>query len=530
MAEDYELIKKSDGGVKIYMSNVTGKYHMYYSCNIRKKGNIFNVSLDDIKSVTEYIYILTKDGKKALYDCSKKDEPNFIYDDIKYEDNVLILTIGDKKYIRFLSYKFLGKEEFGPFDNVFIKDGMVYCKKCNTTEIYHDSKLLLSYDNANNINLLTKTDSSTTHYRYLFEVENNDKKMIVASYYNGNEYKSRLIEGTEGSDEITVSRNIHLRFNKEYKLLIYNCYGEHLIDKKYKRIDYLVNGFYILHKNKRIDIYHENRGIVVENATCLKSITEAGIEFIKNNKRCLVTFHFHYGNIDRVKSYEDYDEFGYLSNNIYQTKKKDKKGLIINSNEEIKPNYKEIEIKTYENDKDVWILLENFNGKFELGKYNYYGDKYKTERKDLDSVEFLTNIIVIKDTSRICIIDYKGNKLKTLPKNAQISEVNEKRDNEKNKTLYKIDGDIYFYDENRFEKAKIYEQDKYITDYEDDEINIIRVETTDKELHDNLCKIIEETNLQGQAIVDKIYSDSFDMRRHHKGVVKLLKQNNNKDQ
>ena len=226
-----------------------------------------------------------------------------------------------------------------------------------------------------------------------------------------------------------------------------------------------------------------------------------------------------------MELYENYDEFEYLGDLAYRTKKNKKKGLIINAQIEFKPKYKEIKTKKIDykeiDYKDQFILLEKFNGKYELERYLAMGEGYKNISKDLNSVEFFKDIIVIKNADSTIIMNYKEKVLKEFPKNTQVSEVIEKLDN-KNKILYEINNDIYFYENDNFEKALMYEQDKYITDYEDDDNNIIRIETKNKELHDNLCTIIEGLDLQGQALVNKIYYDSADMRCNHKNVVKLI--------
>ncbi len=104
--------------------------------------------------------------------------------------------------------------------------------------------------------------------------------------------------------------------------------------------------------------------------------------------------------------------------------------------------------------------------------------------------------------------------------------------NDNEKILYKVNDDVYFYQEKKFEKSLVHEYDKYITDYQDDNECILRIETANKELHDFLCKIIEEAELQGQNQVDKIYNGYSDIIRYHCGAVKLLspKKDKNKNQ
>lgn len=525
VANNYELIEgTTHEAAQIYKSIDTGKYHIFNSLNFRTKGNIFDIPFDDAKKINDYIYILTKDGKKALYDRTQKEKPNFIYDSIEIKNNVILLIKDGKKYIN----NTLRRGEYGPFDDVIIKDELVYCKKNNTMEIYKDNNLLLSYDNADDINLLAITSCSYSYYqKYLFEIDNNGKKTVVACNHTDDGYKSKVVKGTEGADEVIVSRNIHLRFGKKYKFLRCSYGSQYVTEKKYKGIEYLGDGLYLFSKGKKSDLYLEKRGIIIENITSLELVTEAGIEFIINNKKHLCAFYRHHNEVDNIKIYDNYDGYEYLGNGIYKTIKNNKIGLIINGKERLKPDYKDVEIKPLHRNDDVLILLEKFDNKYEFGKYCDCFDYYKTKYDNLSSIDFLKDIIVLKDDNDTYIIDYNEKLLNTFSKDTCVSEVDAKEDDYQ-KSLYKVNNDTYFYMDNKFEKAMMYERDKYITDYEDDEKNIIRIETTNKKLHDKLCNIIEETDLQGQAIVDKIYSDSVCMRVNHKNVVKLIKKNDKK--
>lgn len=526
VANNYQFIEgTTHEAAEIYKSIDTGKYHIFDSLNFRTKENIFDIPFDNVKKHNDYIYILTKDGKKALYYRTQKEKPNFIYDSIEIKNNVILLIKDGKKYIN----NTLRRGEYGPFDDVTIKDEFVYCKKNNTTEVYKDNNLLLSYDNADDISLLAITSICyhTKYQNYLFEIDNNGKKTVVTSNYTTEGYKSKVVKGTEGADEIIVSRNIRLRFGKEYKFLRHSYGSLYLTGKKYKAIEYLGDGLYLFSKGKKSDLYLEELGIIMENITSLESVTEAGIEFFIKNKKYLCAFHRHYNEVDSIKTYDNYDGYEYLGYGLYKTIKNNKIGLIINGKERLKPDYKDVKIEPLHRNDDVLIILEKFDNKYEFGKYCDCFDNYKTKYDNLYSIDFLKDIIVLKDDNDTYIIDYNEKLLNTFPKDTCVSESDVKED-DCQMSLYKVNNDTYFHKDNKFEKAMIYERDKYITNYEDEEKNIIRVETTNKKLHDTLCDIIEEMDLQGQAIIDKIYSDSVYMRVNHKNVVKLIKKNDKK--
>ena len=460
-------------------------HNFYFLTDQKEKWHIFNIqnpelhalnrmSLDEVDFLTNdknfygdvfSYYVLTQNGKKALFNVERKYLSSFLYDDICVSNHVFIFTEGKKKCFQKANGVHFDKEK-RLYDEIKIdQNGFVYGIDKNGIDIYEDYpfgyNFLFHTDYYDEVQFFYKRGMDDVNYDYeiLFKVKKDGyygviigkrtKKCVgilecqnlfdlVYDSIDKDEAKTGFILGKDGKKGYLSFRNknyslpieydnIHV-INYHYQLFAVTTFEgctniiEFLEDgKKVKLIDNIVylkqeNGLVFYQKN------HQN------NLLCLESIQNNSLkDFI-------------------LEDLSDCSKVG----NCYIITQKGKKGLIYPEQFMVSPSYQEIKLDfvpsgCFESNEVIFSLKTIDNQYFlggnlrnpETGCIDFHIDY----EKSYSSIELNHDIVILKDEKNTYLQSYYGELLMTFPRNTKVEFVSSSL----GQRLYLINGSIYKY-------------------------------------------------------------------------------------
>lgn len=527
VVDDWLIVKRmaNHSGLVILQNPDTKKYRLFQTDKFRTSLNVFDNEYDDIQYLCEYngkfYFVLTKNGKKAVYSSSNGIITPFEYDDIEKIGEVIIFKQGEYKFFTCLkTYKtnIIKSPLFDEINGDKKNKNFLYCKKDNKISIYYienfHTRLLFTTTACDDIKYM----QSIYNYDYEGIRLNVSKYIFLAKKCN----KYGLLSGSVSKDEENAVP-CQLLVNIEYDEIDYNGYryflnkdgkqglfNGYLINVEYDKVVPINYDFYELYNGDSCDIVLINNNnnnnmqtTIINNCKIIENNNDA-VVFEKNGKKGIFWVFYN----GKYHIFDSFDDVEYLGFGYFLVTKNEKKGIIHNAQVIIEPKYKSIEMNgIYKYSPDILgctFLLKKSDGKHELVKYktrNYNWNVREFEYSDVESfndIELFDYIVVFKNQNNTYIYNYDGKLLKTIPANVQVSRTVVNKGGYKI-GLYLIDGRYYFLNNQKFEEVPIEDYYLYATAYES-EYGTVVVNSYDKQEHDEICQQIEN---DGEEILDK---------------------------
>jgi len=522
IVDDFIIEKSYDSNYKLCVlrSPINNKLYVFDNRVVRNMDySIFDLEIDDVEkfysSYWENYLIVTVNGKKGIYCPGKGLVTEIIYDDIYFDLNVVIFTKGQQKGFTLLSS--INDEIQLIYDDIYTdimddEDDFIYCKSGEKIYVYdYKNKRLLFEYFADKLEYVCRRETYNLWKGYIFKFKNNDKYGLISlnmkdSYDNETIIQTSLLLNAL-YDEINYENGLfYLKDNNKVGIFQDSFYGGVSVSSryvnispKYDKIDSLNDEFYAFYVGDKCDITRLSTILNPIVKECeIVEVVNYGLVFKKDNTYgILIPRSRHNLDDDEDILLDGYDHIKHVNSGLFLVEQNGKMGVCCRGSIIIPLIYKDINLHISKSEKH--FCMENVC--FSLTKDNeYYSFAYKehwdTFESDVEyeklkkyrSIEFLPDIIILKDRRNSYIYDYSRNLLKTLSSKVEISVVEKNGYNKKR--LYLVDSDYYVYQDNKFEKGLMEENDLYITTYESDYGTVV-VNSYDKQKHDKICEQIE---------------------------------------
>lgn len=526
LVDGWEVVKKFGDyyALVAVKSPIDGKIHLFDQYACRKSTNIFDMAFDDVEKlyggITDTYLVVTIHGKKGLYHHKCYDVVSGLitpieFDHIEKMPNIIVYTKGNEKY-------FVGTEtgkvsEF--FDTIRIDEenkNIAYCKKGNTTYVYHTKfqELLLKTD-YDEINFIKKDDDSNHDYdgEFFFITKQEERFGLMSSLINKEirkssnpEAKQTILLQPSYDDIVYDCEAFYLEKDKKIGIFFGNSYHNQRMDPEYDKINYLGNNCYALYKGESCDIgrvnFYNQYQSRITNCQIEANLRKELI-YKKDNLFGLLFLDFNFKN-DVLPN--EYDKICCIEDFYFLLEKNGKKGLLHLGEIIIPTEYEDVAFGgqyDLEDDKTIYFALKKGEKEYNLAKrinYHYFGSNVDCPVKlvsnhTFEKIEFFKDIMVLKDSNYVYVYNYEEALLKTFPPNTVIIPVTKpsgKHDEiHKDKDyLYYIDGTYYYYKKGKFEEAFVEENDFYVTTYETD-TDFFEIKTLNKQGYDAFCDDID---------------------------------------
>ena len=460
-------------------------HDFYFLTDQKEKWHIFNIqnpelhalnriSLDEVDLLTTdkdfygdvfSYYVLTQNGKKALFNVERNYLSLFLYDDIHVNNHVFIFTEGKKKLFQKVSGVHFDKEKI-LYDEIKIdENGFVYGIDKNGIDIYEEYpfgyNFLFHTDYYDEIQFFQKRgiDNLNYDYKILFKVKKDNYYGIIMGERPKNwmgvlkiQNLFDLVYDNIDKDEFETG----FIFEKEGKKGYLNFVDENYsLPIEYDNI-YIISYRYQLFAVATLDgctniikfLKNGEKVHLVDDIVYLKQ--ENGLVFYqKNHQNNLLCLESIQNNSLGNFIFEDLSDCSKVGN-CYIITQKGKKGLIYPEQFMIVPSYQEIKLDfvpsgCFESNEVVFALKNDENQYFlggslrnpETGCIDFRID----HEKSYSSIELNHDIIILKDEKNTYLQSYYGELLMTFPRNTKVEFVSSSL----GQRLYLINGSIYKY-------------------------------------------------------------------------------------
>lgn len=555
LVDDCELIKSFKQYHEVFLSKSKkeNKLRLFDKFGCRDSNSIFNEEIDGATHIldryNDSYFILIRDGKKALYfsncyDKKPKLITDFLYDDITLSNQVFILTRNGKKHFRFIGDEDNKSIEF---DELIIEEknkNIAYGYKGGKVFVYNlKTKELILEVEADKVSYLGKDgDYEDYEGEYYFSVEKKDKFGLLSSKVGKNQERQRTINQTTileaEYDEISrgeYSNAFYLKQKGRTGLLVGNGENHQFIKPAYDDITNLKENCFALINNEMstiVRIYYNPPKTLVENVSEYASVND-GYIYVKDGKKGMLIFDRQQGIIIIDANY---DEINPNAEFYYIVKQNKKQGIISRGKILIPVDYDEIkmggecpEYKSLKDAKKIYFALRK-NGGYELAKIDNYQyvecEPEFVSNHTFDSIDFYRNIMVLKDSQFTYIYSYGEKLLKTLPRNSEIREIEKQTSNCSKKYVYYVNGKYYYYKDGKFNEEYNEEKDTFVTTYETD-TDVYEVRTTSQKEHDLFCQMIDEmTESAAEETLEQYSKDKQKVKTKYPNINLEKKQKN----
>ena len=485
LVEDWKLIKVMDSSYQLILlqSPLDGTYHLFddgiespFIDNIEHIKTLYNTSWLAYYSITIH-------GKQGLY-LYTRDYKTFI-SPIEYDDINLVmdtrLRFGTIIYQKGSNYHFayLNTPDVLsiPYEKITIdknNNPFLYGKRGNNMDVYDlKERTLLTSIATEEMECLCSREEPEDEpiYEYYFKTKQEGKYGLCMIKPGSNHVYSIL---DHEYDEMYMENN-RIILEKEGKKGLYDCLHKHLIEANYEKIEPLNQNYIKLCRNGLWTIVQINlweMKNVVEDVEILNSLDENIILYHKNGKMGLV----YLDNKEYVVVEAAYDNILQITKDYYVVEQNGKKGILrLNSNYSkgvlvVPVECDEIELGV--NSKlgtPKTILLSLKKGEQnELMELKLDPDSIKPlkaiHEESVDSIEYLPDIIVLKNKNYTYVYNYEGKLLGTFPANTMIHWNGE--DVKTKEHYYLVNDKCYSYNTYHFEEIKALMLDTYVVRYE----------------------------------------------------------------
>lgn len=538
IADGWEIVEvfKNCYSVVALRSPIDGKIHLFDSFAYRKSADIFDMALDSVEelcsarygiytTVTKTCFVVTMNGKKGLYCNDYSNSPSNMvapieFDDIEKMPNIIVYTKGNEKY--FVCDGDKGKTS-GLFETISIDEkdkNIAYCRKGNTTYVYdtYSQELLLKTD-SDEIKYVKKDliSSDNKNGEYFFILSKNGKWGLISSFINDKIRRSSNPEARVTTllepnyDEIEYNYGaFYLEKDKKTGIFLGNSERNQVIEPQYDKVENHGGGFYALYTGEFCDIGSVNPYISYQPSitNCQISLNlKRGLIYKKGDLYGLLWIDDNSRNIILPAEYDAIHCVG----EYYFVLEKDGKNGVFHLGEMIIPaSYEDIKLgghyskyEDLENAKIVYFALKKGEKEYELAKRanNHYSSSNKecpvefVSNHTFEQIDFLKDVMVLKDSSYTYVYSYEEKLLKTFPAGTEVvpsekpCDEYDRKHNHK-EYFYWIDGACYYYKNGKFEEVFSEERNFYVTTYETD-TDAFEVKSSDKQEHDAFCEYID---------------------------------------
>lgn len=501
-----------------------GTYHLFDYYLFRSVPSILETSYESIdfffKRYNDNYLIIREHGKFGIYKIGKGVIVPPQYDSIKKSNNIMVFKSGNKYYFAFDSNPEVFSATFESITQDEDNSNIIYCRTSDMLYIYntYTEELLLKTSNMDT-KYFKKSENSHDDYNeeFYFETTSRGRKGLIRcereKRKNGTNTRTIIPVKLLPCEYDEIKSNNHYNFfyiRKGNKWgLIYGTESENfkIVSPNYEDIDYLGDGFFALYNNGVASI------VLISTYNGIKNYVD-NVKDIVVKRRAII-----YENVNGKKgiintdsdvkerlfddNYDDVEPFGEY---YFLVTKNGLKGVIHLGEFIIPMEYEDIKYKFHKKDGgtyggiDMVFFSLKKNGRYQFAKrgdYNYRSSntdspvEYANNRTYM-SIEFLSDIIILRDDIDTYIYDYSDRFHKRLPLAAKIMEVNLGGEYSFDKKVYyDIDGVYYFFKKDKFEEVHVEEQDCYITTYEV-EGDTFEARTFNKKEHDIFCTKLEE--------------------------------------
>ena len=547
LVDGWEVVKNFGDhyyGLAAVKSPIDDKIHLFDKDACRKPTNIFDMPLDDVENLysnyNNTYLVVTMNGKKGLYQTGDKGSSLITpieFDNIEKMPNIIVYTKGNEKHFVCPAGNRKVSESFNTISIDEWNKDIVYGKKENTTYVYNttEQKLLLKTD-CDEIKFFRRKGDYCSEF--LFITKKDDKLGLMSSIIDNGIRKYSNLEAKgitllePNYDKITEDNNGNFYLEKDKKIGIFlgdYSYHDNLVNPEYDKIDYLGDSYYALYKGDscdigRVDISTPYQPIVTNCQ--IEADLSRGVIYKKDDLLGLLLLN---SSCKDAVTPNEYDKISCVGEYYFILEKNGKKGVLHLGEIIIPMEYEDIAFgarnSKYRNQTDsntVYFALKKGEKEYELAKridYHYYNSSNNgNSNRDcpiefisnhiFEGIEFLKDIMVLKDPSHVYVCNYEENLLKTFPSNTLITsfakpgdEYAKKRNNKDD--FYCVDGTYYYYKDGKFEEAYIEENDFYVTTYETD-TDSFEIKTLNKQEHDAFCDHIDTQadDLAEQSLVE----------------------------
>lgn len=520
VVDNWECISKKCNFHYIILKSPNDKYHLFVMEKFRKKEDPFYDEYDNIEYLgdkyNEMFFSCTKNNKKAIYSSTKGFLSDFRYDNIEFNDQIIIYTEDNEMFFERGYYDCKRSERFNKVIVCNKYKGLMITKKNSKCSFYLNYFDCLFTIDCDDMKFVKEENCGFGEREYYFIIEKNGKfgiglaknksfRTIVYPQYDNIEYDS-----SEGVFVLHYGHNIG------------KVYGDTIFPAKYRNIERLDYSFYATYedntRNKNMNLncnivkaINNSFQIVIDNCKIIKKLGSY-IIYKKDDKYGILIFDCQYTN--GYEAFYGYDNIKYLEKGFFEIDKDGNKGLFYNDEVLMSPKYKLI-LSRFNYDHTT-IALKMNNDKFKLIQENR-NSNIEIGEKVYKNVMFLEDVMILHDMRYMYVCNYSNEVLKKFPKDTVVTQIKIPIGKSNSKTAYKIGHDIYYKINNQFEKITTGNYLLYSTAYELDNATIV-VNSSNQDEHTKKCQEFESIKeekinqiLENEYLKNKTLQKKFPM-------------------